>query len=164
MQVVYARQDYANAGRPGLFLAGPTPRSPEVLSWRPEALRLLDQLLFPGAVFVPEDAGTGGLSASYEEQIGWEWACLERADAIAFWVPRELKTLPGFVTNIEFGLYCRSGKVLLGYPPTAPKMRDLARLAGACNIPVFHDLPDLLRAVVARLCETGRTDSQERLP
>ena len=164
MQVVYARQDHVYAARPALFLAGPTPRSPEVPSWRPVALRLLEELLFPGAVFVPEGAGTGGLSTSYEEQVRWEWACLERADTIVFWVPRELKTLPGFITNIEFGLYCRSGKVLLGYPPAAPKMRYLQLLAGAWNIPVFHDLSDLLRSAVARLCETARTDLWERLP
>ena len=164
MQVVYARQDHANAARPALFLAGPTPRSPEVPSWRPDALRLLDELLFPGTVFIPEAAGTGGLSTSYEDQVRWEWACLERADAIAFWVPRELKTLPGFITNIEFGLYCRSGKVLLGYPSGAPKMRYLHLLAGAWNIPVFHDLSDLLRSAVARLCEAGRTDFRESVP
>src|SRR5205823_12229976 len=164
MQVVYARQDHANAARPALFLAGPTPRSPEVSSWRPDALRLLDELLFPGAVFVPEDAGTGGLSVSYEEQVRWEWACLERAEAIVFWVPRELTTLPGFITNIEFGLYCRSGKVLLGYPLGAPKMRYLTMLAGSCNIPVFHDLSDLLRGAVARLSEAGGMAFRERLP
>ena len=70
----------------------------------------------------------------------------------------------GFITNIEFGLHCRSGKVLLGYPPAAPKMRYLQILAGACNIPVFHDLSDLLRAAVARVDDVRRTDLQERLP
>jgi hypothetical protein len=163
MQVVYARQDPTSAAPPGLFLAGPTPRSPEVLSWRPNALQLLDALLFPGTVFVPENPGPGGLSTSYEEQVRWEWACLERADAIVFWVPRELKTLPGFITNIEFGLYCRSGKVLLGYPPAAPKMRYLHLLAGAWNVPIFHELPALLQAAVARLSEPGGTDFREIL-
>jgi len=164
MEVVYARQAYANAPRPGLFLAGPTPRSRDVPSWRPTALRILDELHFSSTVFIPEDAGEGGLSASYEDQIHWEWACLERADAIAFWVPRELKTLPGFTTNVEFGLYCRSGKVLLGAPVGAPKMRYLEMLAGVCNIPVFRDLTDLLRAAVARLREPERTELRERLP
>ena len=115
-------------------------------------------------VTTTSDAGTGSLAVSYEEQIRWEWACLERADAIVFWVPRELTTLPGFITNIEFGLHCRSGKVLLGYPPGAPKMRYLHLLAGAWNIPVFHDLSDLLRSAVARLCEAGGMDFRERLP
>src|SRR5262245_28260250 len=109
MQIVYARQDHARAARPALFLAGPTPRSRAVPSWRPDALRILRELLFPGTVFVPENSGEDGLSPAYEEQVLWEWACLEWADAIAFWVPRDLGTLPGFTTNVEFGLYCRSG-------------------------------------------------------
>jgi hypothetical protein len=150
MQVVYARQEHTDLAGPCLFLAGPTPRSPAVVSWRPEALRLLRQLDFPGTVFVPEDSEEGGLPPTYaEEQVFWEWRCLERADRIVFWVPRDLKTLPGFTTNVEFGFWCRSGKALLGFPVGAPKMRYLELLARAHSVPVFHDLADLLRIASA---------------
>ena len=84
-----------------------------------------------------------------DEQVRWEWHCLDRAAAIAFWVPRDLTTLPGFTTNVEFGLYCRSGRAFLGYPQGAPRMRYLDRLARAQNVPVFHDLFSLLQAVLA---------------
>jgi Nucleoside 2-deoxyribosyltransferase like len=165
MQVVYARQDHTVKG-PALFLAGPTPRSRDVPSWRPDALRILCELAFAGTVFVPEEPGAGGLPPTYEEeQVYWEWRCLERAAAIVFWVPRDLKTLPGFTTNVEFGLYCRSGKALLGYPPGAAKMRYLELLARACDVPVFPDLTRLLTAAVARLDGSGRAGSpEERVP
>jgi hypothetical protein len=39
---------------PSLFLAGPTPRSAEVASWRPGALHILSELGFGGSVLVPE--------------------------------------------------------------------------------------------------------------
>jgi hypothetical protein len=128
MHVVYARQDGSAAPPPTLFLAGPTPRSPDVPSWRPAALRLLEELGFRGSVFVPEEEGGGLRDAHEDDQVRWEWAALERADAIVFWVPRDLRTMPGFTTNVEFGLHCRSGKVLLGYPPGAAKMGYLTRL------------------------------------
>jgi hypothetical protein len=162
MRVVYARQQCPAEPGPSLFLAGPTPRSRDVASWRPTALSLLREASFAGTVFVPEDSEEGGLPATYaDEQVHWEWTCLERAARIVFWVPRDLKTLPGFTTNVEFGLYCRSGKALLGFPRGAPKMRYLQLLAESCGIPVFHDLAELLRAATVALGGAGRTESKE---
>ena len=159
MQVVYARQEHPDPTGPCLFLAGPTPRSPAVPSWRPQALSLLRRLDFGGTVFVPEEAREGGLPSAYaEEQVFWEWRCLGRADRIVFWVPRDLKTLPGFTTNVEFGFWCRSGKALLGFPPGTPKMRYLELLAWANGVPVFHELATLLREAIA--APAGRPTTQ----
>jgi hypothetical protein len=149
MQIVYARQPLPAPG-PALFLAGPTPRAGEVVSWRLRALEILEEVKFAGAVIVPEPA-PGSPSTSYDdEQVFWEWLALEHATAIAFWVPRDLKTLPGFTTNVEFGLYCRSGRALLGFPAGAPKTRYLHLLARSCGVPVVHDLGELLRLAVFR--------------
>jgi len=41
VQVVYARTPYPTSVKRTIFLAGPTPRSPQVPSWRPRALELL---------------------------------------------------------------------------------------------------------------------------
>jgi hypothetical protein len=165
MRVVYARQPCPAELGPSLFLAGPTPRSRDVASWRPAALRLLREADFAGTVFVPEDPEEGGLPAAYaDEQVHWEWRCLDHATRIVFWVPRDLKTLPGFTTNVEFGLYCRSGKALLGFPPGVPKTRYLHLLAEACGVPVFHDLACLLRAATVALEASGRTESKEVSP
>lgn len=100
-----------------IFLAGPTPRDPSVASWRPEAIEILERLGYDGVVFVPESED--GAQPSYDDQVEWERKMLDSADVIAFWIPREMGTLPGLTTNVEFGLYVRSGKVILGAPPGA---------------------------------------------
>lgn len=53
---------------------------------------------------------------NYNDQIEWEWKGLTSASCIAFWIPRELKDMPGFTTNIEWGKWYESRKVVLGYP------------------------------------------------
>ncbi|MBI1363824.1 MAG: hypothetical protein GC134_07540 [Proteobacteria bacterium] len=132
----------------GIFLAGPTPRSAEVPSWRPQALALLREKGYTGPVYVPEEE-SGQIKGDYMDQIQWEWACLEAADVVLFWVPRELVTMPAFTTNVEFGMYADSGKVVLGYPEGAPKMRYLHALADRFGVPVHHDLEETLTRAVA---------------
>ena len=39
---------------PSIFLAGPTPRSNDIKSWREEAIKILEQLEFEGIVYIPE--------------------------------------------------------------------------------------------------------------
>ena len=41
MTVVFVGEQAPRSYRQSLFLAGPTPRVPDVLSWRPEALQIL---------------------------------------------------------------------------------------------------------------------------
>ena len=59
-------------------------------------------------------------------------------------MPRDLKMLPGFTSNVEFGEWMKSGKVILGYPEGAPKMRYLHMKANTYDIPVFHTLKETL--------------------
>jgi hypothetical protein len=149
MQVIYARQAIPATG-PWLFLAGPSPRTKDVVSWRPEALEILCGLGYSGVVLVPEPEDGFEASPYDDEQVFWEWRALEQATAIAFWVPRDLRTLPGFTTNVEFGLYCRSGRALLGFPHGSPKTRYLELLARSCSVPVVHDLRALLQLAANR--------------
>jgi hypothetical protein len=109
---------------PSLFLAGPTPRSADVPSWRPEALNLLWGLGFTGVVLVPERRDWSA-KFTYLDQVEWEYAGLEGCTVIAFWVPRELQTLAGFTTNVEFGRYVGSGRYVYGRPDHAPYTRYL---------------------------------------
>lgn len=113
-----------------IFLAGPTPRRKDVPSWRPEALRLLQKAGFNGSVFVPETADWGW-HGDYDGQVYWEWDAMGRAACTLFWVPRELDTLPGFTTNVEFGFLAafHPGRTVLGAPDHAPKTRYLKTLA-----------------------------------
>jgi len=143
MQVVYAKQDLPASWVHAIFLAGPTPRDTITPSWRPEAIKLLEASGYDGVVFVPEPE-EGVFSENYEEQVQWEKQCLEMADKILFWVPRDLRSMPAFTTNVEFGRYVDTGKCILGFPPDAPKMRYLDWLAGdaKASCPVAHTLQE----------------------
>lgn len=144
------------AGMPSIFLAGPTPRSRDVASWRPEALALLTQLGFKGAVIIPEDRDFDNRTDfDYAGQIDWERTCLKAASMVVFWVPRDLADMPAFTTNIEFGFVSeRNQPFVLGYPANAPKMRYLAHVAHECGRPVFHTLQQTL----AYACENATKD------
>ncbi|HLK60885.1 MAG TPA: nucleoside 2-deoxyribosyltransferase domain-containing protein, partial [Chthonomonadaceae bacterium] len=147
MNVVYAKEAPPEAYSKSLFLAGPTPRSSQVASWRPEALELLAASGYDGVVFVPEPRD-GIWQGDYEEQIAWEEACLHRADCILFWVPRDLQTLPAFTTNVEFGVWHASGKVVFGAPDEAPKNTYLKYYAAKCHVPTADSLVDSVAAAL----------------
>ena len=150
MQIIYAKQPHPPSWSASIFLAGPTPRDAGVTSWRPEALRLLRQAGFDGVVFVPEDEGEG-FRGSYFDQVTWERDALAASDCVLFWVPRELSTMPAFTTNVEFGLWVKTGRAVLGYPTKAPKMRYLGWLAGEHRVPIHHSLEDTIQATLARV-------------
>lgn len=116
----------------------------ELVSWRAEALTLLRT--FDGIVVVPEMPAFGVFNDDAEAQVRWEHEALSRVDVIAFWIPRDMKLLPGLATNVEFGYYlaCKAhgrrnaAHVVLGYPPDAPKTRYLALKA---ELVLGHALP-----------------------
>jgi len=120
MNTIYAPEPVILLGH-SIFLAGPTPRSREVESWRPYALELLEKLNFKGTALVPEHRNWDRPSFDYMNQVEWEWEGLENCNKIVFWVPRELKTMPAFTTNVEFGSYVRSGRAVYGRPDNCPK-------------------------------------------
>jgi hypothetical protein len=126
---------------PSIFLAGPTPRNPVDRTWRPEALRLLAD--FDGFVFCPE-TDAWGWHGNFGEQVEWEEAALKAATVIVFWVPRELLKMPGFTTNIEFGNWMGSGKVVFGAPPRAPKTGYMRYYCEKLGIPQADTLKDTL--------------------
>ncbi|MHA1948226.1 MAG: nucleoside 2-deoxyribosyltransferase domain-containing protein [Candidatus Thorarchaeota archaeon] len=135
MKIIYAQQPIPkklSSLEKEIFLVGPTPRHPDVPSWRPDALKIIEELEYDGIVFVPEPED-GKWLGNYNAQIDWEWEALERSRVIAAWVPRDLETMPAFTTNIEFGYYAAKydpyNKALLyGRPDDAPKTRYLDRL------------------------------------
>jgi len=164
MKVVYAKQDPPKAWQYAIFLAGPTPRDAETPSWRPDALALLEEMGYDGVVFVPEEA-SGEWKGSYTDQTEWEQMGLEMADRIVFWVPRDLRTMPAFTTNVEFGRYVTSGKAVLGHPEGAPKTRYLDWLGSENDVPIRHDLSSTLRrAIVGWEANDIRMDGERYVP
>jgi 8-oxo-dGTP pyrophosphatase MutT (NUDIX family) len=150
LKVVYSDQNLPTETVKSIFLAGPTPRSGDVDTWRGEAVEVLKSLNYDGIVFIPEPS-TGEFKHSYDDQVEWELAALNRADIIVFWVPRELKNFPAFTTNVEFGTWITSGKVAFGYPPEAEKMRYLEYLAKLNNVESHSTLKETLKEAVDKI-------------
>ena len=100
-----------------MFLAGPTPRLDSVRSWRPEALRMLEDKGFQGQVLVPERRDG---NYDFVTQVEWETEALENCYLIVMWMPRDLVLLPGFTSNVESGLYLYDHRFVYGRPAKAP--------------------------------------------
>jgi len=149
INVVYSQQLSYRIPHTGssIFLAGPTPRHPEIPSWRPAALCHLSYLEFDGTIFVPEAPG-GGIILGYEEQIEWERIHLSAAKCIMFWIPRNMEFLPGFTTNIEFGMWCNSEKIVVGWPSYAQKMQYIKYYVDSLNIPTSNSLEGIVKLAV----------------
>lgn len=151
LEIVYAQTPFPTTVHRTLFLAGPTDRRNRRTEWRAQALQILKDLNFKGHVFIPESED-GKWNGKGDAQLAWETNALERADAILFWIPRDLNLLPGFTTNIEFGRWVTSGKVVLGYPTDGtPKMNAIEHYAEVNKVPVFDTLKTTIRAAVEHL-------------
>lgn len=123
MIINYSDQEVIK-GQKSIFLAGPTPRGENVISWRAEACEILKQLGFDGVVYVPEYS-TWKPKDDYVDQAMWERIALTNATVILFWVPRKLPNMGAFTTNVEFGYWLHSGKVIYGRPNDASKIKYL---------------------------------------
>lgn len=138
--------DISEADVSSIFLAGPTLRGRDkelYLNWRDDAVNYLQELNFSGHVYVPEP-----LAENKSEQIDWEVYHLEKAKCILFWVPRNLTILPGFTTNIEFGEWMRSGKIVLGVPEDAVKVSYMVYRAKKYGVPVFDNLKQTVETAI----------------
>jgi len=170
MITTYARQPLPSKVAKSIFLAGPTPRAvgagqKPAPSWRTEALRILEEELgYDGHVFVPEPED-GQWHDNYDEQLEWEEEALNRADCIVFWIPRDLKTMPAFTTNDEWGVWKHSGKVVLGTPPKAPKVRYQRSYAKQLQVPLNDKLKDTLKSAVDMIGDGAtRIEAEAQVP
>lgn len=151
MEVVYAGEEMPEKFTKSIFLAGPTPRNKEEQeSWRPDALSILEDKGYDGVVFVPEPRN-GEFKHSYDDQVEWEEKYLNVADCIVFWVPRDIEPdskgypkMAAFTTNVEFGVWQSSGKIVFGAPPKATKNGYLKYYAEKYNVPVADSLVETL--------------------
>ncbi len=166
MRVVYTGQEPPHGYSKSIFLAGPTPRQPLVsaeeakeLDWKYEALRLLEQMGYDGVVYVPLWESD---PFPYDVQVAWEVQNLNRADQIVFWVPRDMEKMPALTTNVEFGRYHDTGRVVLGFPPTAVSMRYLATRASASAVPICDTLEATLGTALNYLGQGRKRVGGER--
>lgn len=165
MRVIYAFESLPENGHSAIFLAGPTPRAgigdPALQSWRRDAIDILERIGYKGDVLIPEPRD--GWRPDYNGQIEWECYGRKVADIIAFWVPRELTSMPAFTTNIEFGEDLPSGKVLYGRPDNAPKNRYLdARYSDVMKKSPHRSLEALMQDIVNTIGQGARREKGER--
>ncbi|MCX4248372.1 MAG: nucleoside 2-deoxyribosyltransferase domain-containing protein [Bacilli bacterium] len=123
MIINYSDQEVIK-GEKSIFLAGPTPRGENIISWRTDACEILKQFDFDGVVYVPEYS-TWKPKEDYVDQAMWERIALINATVILFWIPRKLPDMAAFTTNVEFGYWLHSGKVIYGRPNDASKIKYL---------------------------------------
>lgn len=123
MKVEYS--DKFLSAEPSIFLAGPTSRACGLTEWRQTALNFLAFYKFNGTVYVPENSNDE--QYDYNIQVEWEREHLNKSTVILFWVPREIHTLPGFTTNVEFGYWMAKypKKCIYGRPDNAENTRYL---------------------------------------
>lgn len=76
----------------------------------------------------------------------WEREALTEATTIIFWIPRQLTDMPAFTTNVEFGYWLHSNKVVYGRPDNSEKNRYLDWLYELdYGKKAFNYLPSLLK-------------------
>lgn len=155
MIINYSDQEVIK-GKTSIFLAGPTPREEKIISWRNEAVKILDKLGFDGIVYVPEYS-TWKPKMDYMDQAMWERIALTESTIIIFWVPRKLPDMPGFTTNVEFGYWLHTGKVIYGRPNNARKIRYLDWLYEFdYNEEPIDNLEELLKKGIKKALEKSR--------
>ena len=154
MNIHYYESLDINYNAKSIFLAGPTPRDVNVKSWRNEAVNILKELNFDGDIYLPEskDRAISDDFLTYNGVIDWELERLNASKIILFWLPRDLKTLPGFTTNVEFGYHLKTGKIIYGRPDNAPKTKYLDYLyEREYGKKPFNNLKDALKNAVELL-------------
>ncbi|ATY17281.1 hypothetical protein CU254_42620 (plasmid) [Amycolatopsis sp. AA4] len=158
IRLVQAREPLPGPDEPSVFLAGPTAVSGgPVPSWRPDAVDLFGRLWRqpePLAVMTPENPVR---ARRYINQFTWENASRKHAKAIMYWIPRDMVSLPGMTTNVEFGYDVAAGRtVVLGCPPDCPDPRRnkyLVHLARAHGVPVRTTLRDTVETAARLVIE-----------
>lgn len=164
MKIVYTGEEAPRKIKKSIFLAGPTPRSAKVRSWRPEAIQILEASGYDGIVFVPEFRD-GGRVTDYVAQVEWEERYLNMADCILFWIPRKMKTMPALTTNNEWGAWCDSGKVVFGAPADAEKVDYQKHYAKKLCVPASDTLEGVAKTALDMIGDGGlRTDGEREVP
>lgn len=174
--IIFSDQKIPKEITKSVFLAGPSPRTKDILDWRHEALSLFEKNKFNGTIFipVPKERFYGKDDSpdwTYDNQVDWECAARNVSDIILFWIPREIDRnkkdlgMPAFTTNIEFGEDLHSGKIMYGRPDNAEKCRYLDKRVIEIKEKVFNDLNKLIQESISKLGEGSlRLEGEVHVP
>ena len=99
-----------------IFLCGTMPHDGQT-DWRNKVIDALDRLGYDGVVYNPDYSNIPqSKRLDYGDQILWEINAMKSSAIVCFWIDREFPNHPGLTTNVEFGYWVRSSKVLYGRP------------------------------------------------
>lgn len=145
-----------------IFLAGPTPNGKKIAAWRKEVIKILKKLDYDGVVYIPEYRVS---KVDYNEQSLWEREALTNATVILFWVPRTFPQMPAFTTNVEFGYWLHTGKIIYGRPKEAKKTKYLDWLYKLdYNKKPYSNLENLIKDAVEMTNDLYKETQKEVLP
>jgi hypothetical protein len=126
MKIIYTHGQIETTNpKHSVFLAGPTPRSDDVKSWRPEAIELLRKNNYDGVVYSPEHPDGQEAWKKLPYPAEWEHQAIRSCGILLFWVPRNMENMPALTTNVEFGHFIPDKYVVYGRPPNTPNMAYL---------------------------------------
>jgi 8-oxo-dGTP pyrophosphatase MutT (NUDIX family) len=157
---VYMLEEAPSAYYRSVFLYGPSTRG-RGKSWRPHAvMELLNAGFTRGVIYIPE-MRDGSVPTSPSEKaaaMAWEDRNTARSDCKLFWVPRNMRSMPGLSTNVEFGREENSGRMLFGDPPGAERNDYLRYHAERNWVPMYPTLRETARAAVDMLSDAEQYD------
>lgn len=163
------------AAGPSIFLAGPT-ASGCWTQWRIEALELLGDRGFSGAVVVPEfrdrsfdeaapirfarsDSPAPGMRPTSYDILEWETTGIEGSTCVLFWMPFAIAaegdpgSLPGFTTRAEVSreLVRAPERIVLGMSPGAFSSSHIRYHAHRGGVTIHETLSATVDAALAYL-------------
>ena len=153
----YTLEQIKKNNRNSIYLAGPSFRpeqeNEENVSWRIEALDYLHKKGYTEDIYIPEYNPNIERSKewTYSRQVSWEIEAMEYAKVILFWIPRDMKKLPGLTTNIEFGEWMHSNKLIVGFPEDSDKNKYIEYRCSLLKIPFSNSLESCVNLAINKL-------------
>lgn len=111
MKINYSDQEIIK-GEKSIYLVGPTSGDKNIPSWRLEACKYLEEIGFDGVVYVPEISTKEKEKGKNQER--WERHAILESSIICFWIPKEIENDLYTDTDLDFGYWFSTNKVIYG--------------------------------------------------
>lgn len=145
MKVIYTHGEVED-NKNSVFLAGPTPRSDDVKSWRPKAIELLKLNGYDGIIYSPEHPDGQEAWKNLPYPAEWEHRAIHACGILLFWIPRNMENMPALTTNVEFGHFIPKKFVIYGRPTNTPHVAYLDWMYRKYyNRPIHETLEDTIK-------------------
>lgn len=154
-RIVFAPQPYESQGEKAVFLSGSIDKGP--ITWQAKLSDALSSL--PITILNPhrsdwDSTWVEDISDSrFYEQVMWEQNMMEAAEVIAMYFSPDSQAP---ITLLEFGLFARSGKVVVACPEGYWKRGNLQVVCRRLGIELLGSLEELHKAIEKKLGPAGK--------